>query len=53
MMQLSHVWRAVPGVRARRARAVIGREEGAVQNLLAHGITLAAILRRSDFPETL
>ena len=37
--------------RVRRALAIIDREEGAAQNLLAQGITLAAILKRSDFPE--
>src|SRR6202008_4443930 len=40
-----------PEARIHRALAVIDREEGAAENLLAHGITLAAILKRSDFPE--
>jgi orotate phosphoribosyltransferase len=42
-----------PEARIRRALAVIDREEGAAQNLLAQGIKLAAILKRSDFPEIL
>jgi orotate phosphoribosyltransferase len=40
-----------PEERVRRALAVIDREEGAAQDLLAQGIKLAAILKRSDFPE--
>jgi orotate phosphoribosyltransferase len=35
----------------RRALAVVDREEGAAQNLAAQGIKLAAIFKRSDFPE--
>jgi orotate phosphoribosyltransferase len=35
----------------RRALAVVDREEGAAQNLAARGIQLAAIFKRSDFPE--
>jgi orotate phosphoribosyltransferase len=35
----------------RRALAVVDREEGAAQNLAAQGIQLAAIFKRSDFPE--
>ena len=42
-----------PEARVRRALAVIDREEGAAGNLAAHGVTLAAILKRSDFPEIL
>jgi orotate phosphoribosyltransferase len=42
-----------PEARVHRALAVIDREEGAAQNLLAQGIALAAILKRSDFPEIL
>jgi orotate phosphoribosyltransferase len=34
-----------------RALAVVDREEGATQNLAAQGIKLAAIFKRSDFPE--
>ena len=37
----------------RRALAVVDREEGAAQNLAAQGIKLAAIFKRSDFPEIL
>jgi orotate phosphoribosyltransferase len=35
----------------RRALAVVDREEGAAQNLAARVIQLAAIFKRSDFPE--
>jgi orotate phosphoribosyltransferase len=35
----------------RRALAVVDREEGAAQNLAAQGIKLAAIFKKSDFPE--
>jgi orotate phosphoribosyltransferase len=35
----------------RRALAVVDREEGAAENLAAQGIQLAAIFKRSDFPE--
>lgn len=35
----------------RRALAVVDREEGAAENLAREGIQLAAIFRRSDFPE--
>ena len=35
----------------RRALAIVDREEGAAQNLAAQGIKLAAIFKRSDFPE--
>jgi orotate phosphoribosyltransferase len=35
----------------RRALAVVDREEGAAENLAAQGIKLAAIFKRSDFPE--
>jgi orotate phosphoribosyltransferase len=34
-----------------RALVVIDREEGAAENLARQGITLAAIFKRSDFPE--
>ena len=34
-----------------RALAIIDREEGAAQNLVEQGIQLAAIFKRSDFPE--
>jgi orotate phosphoribosyltransferase len=40
-----------PDVRVSRALAVINREEGAAQNLAEHGLTLAAIFKKSDFPE--
>jgi orotate phosphoribosyltransferase len=39
------------GCFVRRAVAVVDREEGAAGNLAAQGIQLAAILKRSDFPE--
>jgi orotate phosphoribosyltransferase len=39
------------GCRVRRALAVVDREEGAADNLAGHGIQLAAIFKRSDFPE--
>ncbi len=42
-----------PEARVHRALAIIDREEGAAANLAEHGITLAAILKRSDFPEIL
>jgi orotate phosphoribosyltransferase len=35
----------------RRALAVVDREKGAAQNLAAHGIILAAIFKKPDFPE--
>jgi orotate phosphoribosyltransferase len=41
------------GSYVRRALAVVDREEGAAQNLAAQGIKLAAIFKRSDFPEIL
>jgi orotate phosphoribosyltransferase len=34
-----------------RALVVVDREEGAADNLAEHGIQLAAIFKRSDFPE--
>jgi orotate phosphoribosyltransferase len=37
----------------RRALVVVDREEGAAQNLAEQGIKLAAIFKRSDFPEIL
>ena len=37
----------------RRALAVVDREEGAAENLAAQGIKLAAIFKKSDFPEIL
>ncbi|HUI20530.1 MAG TPA: orotate phosphoribosyltransferase [Methylocella sp.] len=43
----------VPTAHVQRALAVIDREEGAAENLAAHGIQLAAIFKRSDFPEIL
>ncbi len=43
----------VPDAHVHRALAVIDREEGAAENLAAHGIQLAAIFKRSDFPEIL
>jgi orotate phosphoribosyltransferase len=39
------------GCSVRRALAVVDREEGAADNLAGHGIQLAAIFKRSDFPE--
>ena len=39
------------GCYVRRALAVVDREEGAAQNLAAQCIQLAAIFKRSDFPE--
>jgi len=39
------------GCCVRRALAVVDREEGAAENLAAHKIQLAAIFKRSDFPE--
>ena len=39
------------GAYVRRALAVVDREEGAAENLAAHDIQLAAIFKRSDFPE--
>lgn len=39
------------GAQVRRALAVVDREEGAAENLAAHGIQLAAIFKKSDFPE--
>ena len=39
------------GCYVRRALAVVDREEGAAENLAAHDIQLAAIFKRSDFPE--
>ncbi len=41
----------VHGCCVRRALAVVDREEGAAENLAAHDIQLAAIFKRSDFPE--
>jgi orotate phosphoribosyltransferase len=35
----------------RRALVVVDREEGAAENMAAHDIQLAAIFKRSDFPE--
>ncbi|MGQ0444811.1 MAG: hypothetical protein ACT4O2_06730 [Beijerinckiaceae bacterium] len=48
--------RAVKGIEGhgccvRRAFAMVDREEGVAENLAAHDIQLAAILKRSDFPE--
>jgi orotate phosphoribosyltransferase len=40
-----------PDADCRRALAVVDREEGAAQNLADAGIRLAAIFKRSDFPE--
>lgn len=40
-----------PDAHVRRALVVVDREEGAAENLAAAGITLAAIFKRSDFPE--
>jgi orotate phosphoribosyltransferase len=34
-----------------RALVVVDREEGAAENLAVQGIKLAAIFKRSDFPE--
>ncbi len=50
------ILRAVEGIQGhgccvRRALAVVDREEGAAENLAAHDIQLAAIFKRSDFPE--
>ena len=50
------ILKAVEGIErhgccVRRALAVVDREEGATENLAAHDIQLAAIFRRSDFPE--
>ncbi|MGH6822608.1 MAG: orotate phosphoribosyltransferase, partial [Methylocella sp.] len=39
------------GAYVRRALAVVDREEGAAANLAKQGIRLAAIFKRSDFPE--
>jgi len=39
------------GCYVRRALAVVDREEGAAENLAARNIQLAAIFKRSDFPE--
>ena len=52
------ILRAIEGIagynpHVRRALAVVDREEGAVQNLAAQGIQLAAIFKKSDFPEIL
>jgi orotate phosphoribosyltransferase len=41
------------GCHVRRALTVVDREEGAAQNLAARKIQLAAIFKRSDFPEIL
>jgi orotate phosphoribosyltransferase len=50
------ILKAVEGIEGhdccvRRALAVVDREEGAAENLAGHGIQLAAIFKRSDFPE--
>jgi orotate phosphoribosyltransferase len=50
------ILKAVEGIEGhgccvRRALAVVDREEGAAENLAAHDIQLAAIFKRSDFPE--
>jgi orotate phosphoribosyltransferase len=50
------ILKAVEGIEChgccvRRALAVVDREEGATENLAAHDIQLAAIFKRSDFPE--
>jgi orotate phosphoribosyltransferase len=50
------ILKAVEGIEGhgccvRRALAVVDREEGATENLAAHDIQLAAIFKRSDFPE--
>lgn len=52
------ILKAVEGIEGhnchvRRALAVVDREEGAAENLAAHGIKLAAIFKKSDFPEIL
>ena len=39
-----------PLARVHRALVVVDREVGAAENLARHGIKLAAILKRSDFP---
>jgi orotate phosphoribosyltransferase len=39
------------GSYVRRALVVVDREEGAAENLAAHDIQLAAIFKKSDFPE--
>ncbi len=39
------------GCHVHRALAVVDREEGAAENLAAHNVQLAAIFKRSDFPE--
>ncbi len=41
------------GSYVRRRLAVVDCEEGAAQNLAAQGIRLAAIFKRSEFPEIL
>jgi orotate phosphoribosyltransferase len=50
------ILKAVEGIKGhgayvRRALAVVDREEGAAENLAEHDIQLAAIFKRSDFPE--
>jgi orotate phosphoribosyltransferase len=40
-----------PAAHCARALAIVDREEGAVQNLTQMGIRLAAIFKKSDFPE--
>jgi len=50
------ILRAIEGIgeyqcRVCRALTIVDREEGAAANLAAHGIALAAIFKRSDFPE--
>lgn len=41
----------VPTAHVSRALVIVDREEGAAQNLAEAGIQLAAIFKRSDFPE--
>jgi orotate phosphoribosyltransferase len=50
------ILKAIAGIQGhnchvRRALAIVDREEGAAANLAAQGIKLAAIFKRSDFPE--
>ncbi|MGH6812501.1 MAG: orotate phosphoribosyltransferase [Methylocella sp.] len=52
------ILKAIEGIKGhgsyvRRALAVVDREEGAAGNLAEQGIKLAAIFKRSDFPEIL
>jgi len=52
------ILKAIEGLReeglnapVRTALAIVDREEGAAQNLAKHNIKLAAIVKKSDFPE--